>query len=131
VFNLRRLAIYRNGPHQRTQVDFGGLPLTQGEQYILFASVYPQGWNGRVNGKWSATRSDSTSPYDGFYYSNTVLDFANLSTANWWGAVTSPEDFDLLGRIEFSNIIVPVPSAAILGILGLVTASRRLRKTRA
>ncbi len=118
----------RAGVYQCTQIDFGGLCLAGGEQYILFATVEPQGWDGRVNGKWLTTRSDTTSPDDGLYDARNILDFSDLSTTNWMGITAPPEDYDLLGRMEFSNVAVPLPGAVFLGVLGLSVAGHRLRR---
>jgi len=114
-------------PYQTVSVDFQSLLLDPGEQYIIIASVEPMGWTGRANSNWAATNSDISSPTDGFYYATTSpINFADLSSTIWIGVTSPAEDYDLLYHIELSPI--PIPSAVLLGSIGLGFAGWKLRR---
>jgi hypothetical protein len=116
--------------NQTFAFDTGGLPLTAGGQYVLFLSVseFSSGGDAPAFGRmprWNLYPD----PYDGGRI--VFLDNGNdtsLWTTQTWSLLPSPYPVsaDLGFQASFSP--VPVPGAALLGVLGLSVAGWRLRR---
>lgn len=107
----------------------GGLELTPGSRYALFASVSEVYARTQGTSHWGYIRDRNTYPGGNFIYDNNGGDFGRLSSSTWDATDASEFWGDLAFQARFSA--VPEPATVVSASLaGLIVVGRRTLRRR-
>jgi hypothetical protein len=116
-----------SGTYEAITFNTGGVNMTTGSQYVLFATVSNDYVYGGGEGTWGYISNANTDPGRYFAFYNNAGDFSALTNSNWDG----PQWWGTGTDLAFKATFAPLPGAVwllgsgLLSLLGL----RRFKKS--